>query len=588
MYVICSRAFSLYFLFIMLSFVEYASPQRILELLIKERVKIAIKGKMQNVSPSIAIKKDEQNASLTIAEQIFLIMPPRDSWCRPHKRERLLDNEKRSNKQILTRSIALTIKKHRKTPESHQYLKKLDAFIASMRNDIVSKEPLEFNSIRIFGKKKKVDSDGVTILRPLCIFESLREKLLISLASKYLSEVFDPFLHEEILSYRPLRKYHNSEKPVLTDRDNAIENLQNYRKLHRCRKQNIYVTECDIQKYFDTINHDVIRECFSSFVEKIKEQHPQFDYKSVGRIVEAYLNSYSFYKNVVGENKRLQKLNPPQRFETPNEELFIDRGCYTRDEFLASNHKIGIPQGGALSGLISNVVLSTVDNDSILMGNDDNRFFSRYGDDIMLMHTSKEECSRLITLYCETLTKYKLLYHEFISVADEQFRRNDGKVRPSLWNQKSRSPFLWGRSDNDPEQIDWIGFLGYEIRYTGEVRLRRSSLNDKFKNIKRKYHTGAKTLIARGEFKPNGGKTIDNEILNRITKFKGDGSHPLSSAKSLNDNNYCKTQTRKLDLYAKKWLYRLLYKIAKRNNLTPQQLQKWWDIAIDGNKAPKK
>ena len=406
---------------------------------------------------------------------------------------------------------------------------------------------------------------------------SLREKLLISLASKYLSEVFDPLLHEEILSYRPLRKYHNSEKPLLTDRDNAIENLQNYRMLQRCRKQNIYVTECDIQKYFDTINHDVIRRCFSSFAEKIKEQHPHFDYKSVGRIVEAYLNSYSFYKNVVAENERLQKLNPPQRIETPNENLFINRGCYTKEEFLASSHKIGIPQGGALSGLISNVVLSTVDNESILKNDDDNRFFCRYGDDIMLMHTSKEECSRLITQYCETLTKYKLLYHEFISVADKQFRRNDGKVRPSLWNQKSRSPFLWGRSENDPEQIDWIGFLGYEIRFTKEVRLRRSSLNDKFKNIKRKYHTGAKTLIARGKFEPKGNKTIDKEILNRIAKFKGDGSHPLSTAKSLNDNKYRNTQAQKLNQYANKWLYRLLYKIAKRNNLTPQQLHHYWD-----------
>ena len=34
----------------------------------------------------------------------------------------------------------------------------------------------------------------------------------------------------------------------------AIENIQKYRKLHA--KQKLYVAECDIQKFFDTINHD--------------------------------------------------------------------------------------------------------------------------------------------------------------------------------------------------------------------------------------------------------------------------------------------------------------------------------------------
>jgi hypothetical protein len=154
-----------------------------------------------------------------------------------------------------------------------------------------------------------------------------------------------------------------------------------------------------------------------------------------------------------------------------------------------------------------------------------------------------------------------------------QFRRNDGKVRPSLWNQKSRSPFLWGRSKNDPEQIDWIGFLGYEIRFTKEVRLRRSSLNDKFKAIKRKYHAAVKTKIAKGTLTEATAEKIDQEILNRIEKFKGTN---LKSAKSLNANKFSATQELKLTQYSNKWLFRLLYKIAKRNNLSKLQLNDYW------------
>jgi hypothetical protein len=402
------------------------------------------------------------------------------------------------------------------------------------------------------------------------VFDSLREKLLIALASKYLSEAFDPLLHEEILSYRPLRKYHNSATPVLTDRDNAIENLQEYRNRHKW--QDMYVAECDIQKYFDTINHDVIRDCFSKFAEKAQLLYPNFEYNSVKRILDAYLDSYSFYKNVLVENDKLMQCETPKKYESPNQELFIERGCYTKNDFMATTDRIGIPQGGALSGLISNVVLSTIDCESILDKDDPNRFFCRYGDDIILMHTSKTECERLINRYCNALTKHKLLYHDFVSVANPELRKPDGSTRPVLWDQKSRSPFLWRRRNGEKEQVDWIGFLGYEIRYTGEVRLRRSSLNDKFKSIKRRYCTGAKTLIAKGEFK----KDIEKEIFNRIEKFKSEG---LITAKSLNHNKYCMTQVLKLDKYASKLLYRLLYKIACNNNLTNEELSYWWKKA---------
>ena len=118
----------------MLSFTEYASEKRILELLIKERVKVALKGKLKSLSPAVIAKNAEQEKKMTVAEQIFMLMPPRDSWCRPQKKDRIqIDGERKSNKQVLTRSIAQTIKKHRKAYENHPYLQRLDSFIANLR-----------------------------------------------------------------------------------------------------------------------------------------------------------------------------------------------------------------------------------------------------------------------------------------------------------------------------------------------------------------------------------------------------------------------------------------------------------------------
>ena len=562
----------------MLSFIEYASEQRILELLIKERVKIALKGKLKGVSTDRIINRAECGEVLTTTEQVFTIMPARNSWHRPRKQERRLNSgeESKSHKQILTRSIAITIQQHRKLKTPPQYLKNLDAFVSSLREDICSCEPITFNSIKIIGKKKKVNSEGVEILRPICVFESLREKLLIALASKYLTEVFDYLLHEEILSYRPLRKYHGSETPILTDRDNAIQNIHAYRKAHRCGT--LYVAECDIQKYFDTINHDVIRSCFKSFADKVKTLDANFDYSQVERIVNAYLNSYSFYRNVEAENEKKKVRN--QQFETPKAHLFIERGCYTAEEFESTKDKIGIPQGGALSALMSNVILHTIDSESILDRPDINRFFCRYGDDILLMHTSKTECERLINRYCEALTQHKLLYHDFISVADKEFRRANGvSIRPILWDQKSRKPFLWGRSKTELESVDWIGFLGYEMRYTGEVRLRRSSFDNKIKTIKRKYYSGAKTKFAKGTGTYTA-ERVSTLISNRIEKFVGDG---LIGSESLNKNKYSITQALKLNRYTSKLIYRLLYKIARRNGFGSYELEQWWKEAKESN-----
>ena len=555
----------------MLSFIEYASEQRILELLIKERVKIALKGKLKGVSTDRIIKRATDGEELSTTEQVFTIMPARNSWHRPRKQERTLNSgeERKSHKQVLTRSIAITIQQHRKQETPPQYIKNLDAFIASMREDICSCEPITFNSIKIIGKKKKVNSEGVEILRPICVFESLREKLLIALASKYLTEVFDYLLHEEILSYRPLRRYHGGETPILTNRDNAIQNIHYYRKAHRCGS--LYVAECDIQKYFDTINHDVIRSCFKAFADKVKATDANFDYSQVERIVEAYLNSYSFYRNVEAKNEVIRVRN--QQFEAPKSGLFIERGCYTAEEFECAKDKIGIPQGGALSALMSNVILHTIDSESILSRIDRNRFFCRYGDDILLMHTSKAECEALINKYCESLTQHKLLYHDFISVADKEFRRADGVgVRPILWDQKSRKPFLWGRNPNESEAVDWIGFLGYEMRYTGEVRLRRSSFDNKIKNIKRKYCSGAKTKFAKGQGIYTE-ERVNTLVSNRIEKFIGDG---LTGSNSLNRNKYSLTQALKLNRYTSKLIYRLLYKIARRNSCTSQEIDQWW------------
>jgi hypothetical protein len=73
----------------MLSFQEYASEKRILELLIKERAKVALKGKLKNISLTTTSQKINTNTTLTIPELISTIMPPRNLWHRPSYSDRM-------------------------------------------------------------------------------------------------------------------------------------------------------------------------------------------------------------------------------------------------------------------------------------------------------------------------------------------------------------------------------------------------------------------------------------------------------------------------------------------------------------------
>ena len=151
--------------------------------------------------------------------------------------------------------------------------------------------------------------------------------------------------------------------------------------------------------------------------------------------------------------------------------------------------KRGVPQGGALSLMIANVVLNDVDKD-IVEKPDDNRLFLRYCDDMILMHTDRDECQRLIDMYAESLNRHDLIYHEFKSVSDSKATSDKyGKAAATgkdFWKIKSHSPFLWGQGEGDSNL--YVGFLGYEIRRDGRIRLRKSNVEKIKEKFNRQRH----------------------------------------------------------------------------------------------------
>ena len=256
--------------------------ERLHRLLAKERVKQGAKNKLGRN------KKEIQQ-----------LMPSRNKWLRLRQNIRCkgLCTET-ENILSICKTIQSDIKRHGTgSQNAPEYLGKLMKFTGSIADIASSENTSAFSNADFSIIPKFKDDDGPdAIYRPLCVYNNLKTKILISAASAYFTQAFDPYLHEEILSYRPRRTYHG--KSTTTDGNHAIKAIKEYIRRHS--RKSIYVAECDIQKFFDIINHDVVLECFDRLAHKAQIH----DYQQVRSILKGYLDSYGFVPDVLALNNK--------------------------------------------------------------------------------------------------------------------------------------------------------------------------------------------------------------------------------------------------------------------------------------------
>ena len=463
------------FLIDMKSFSKYATYNRIVSLLAKERAKCAKNG---------SLDRAELNG---IYKEISELMPRRNQWRSVPQRLRK-KHESADVRNIL--AINQTIKADRKAVKEGalkpEYMQRLDAFVQDIRSSVEAGKYDFSGGMDVVAKFKEDDSNGNAIYRPLCQYTSLKTKIVIALASKYLTTVLDPFLHTEILAYRARRKYHGKEK--VTDGADAIFRVREFLKPLQITAE-VYVAECDIQKFFDIINHRTVLKCFDAMAQRAGIP----DYGNIRGVLEAYLNSYSFAGNIMSCNDNEQfwsKARRAHKGEIKGKCLFkwvdeqVLQEYYEEENYREERMHLGVPQGGALSCIIANVVLDSVDRAAGLDVPHPDKLFVRYGDDILLMHRNRKECERLIESYAEQLRKHKLVSHKFNEIG--QFK-SGSKLTAGYWDVKSKSTFRFGRGEGNA--AEWIGFVGYEINRNGDIRMRQSTLDKRFGDINKRYHS---------------------------------------------------------------------------------------------------
>jgi RNA-directed DNA polymerase len=180
--------------------------------------------------------------------------------------------------------------------------------------------------------------------RPLGI-PVVMDRLIQQAVTQVLTPVFDPHFSESSFGFRPNRSAHQAVKKVL----------------RLIQRGYAYAVDIDLEKFFDTVNHDVLMNRVS---RRVKD-------KGILKLIGKYLRAG------VVVNGRLNQTSK------------------------------GVPQGGPLSPLLSNILLDDLDKELERRGHQ----FARYADDLTILVKSRRAGERVmesISLFLEKVLKVKV------------------------------------------------------------------------------------------------------------------------------------------------------------------------------------
>ncbi len=524
------------------SFEEYVTDKRIIECVCRKRTAEATKRHEAHHNHAISSDSEVPEAK----HIVYKITPPRREWIQLGERGRYAPSARGVKQSISTvdrtyRSCLWTIERDRNEGADKPYLRELNGFINEVKTRI--QDPNYAIStpktIPVFKKKKK---EGPDEYRPICLFSSLYDSVIIILANRYLSKLFDRYFYEDSLAFRPKRLFHGRE--TTTFHHEAIQLVTDY--LGRVKNRRIYVAECDMQKFYDTVDHDIVRFEYCRLLGMVREANPGVSFDAISRVFHSYLDCYTFTDNVWRKNKDSKYW---KHYNIP-----FGKGAFgwvkdyqkRADSPRARMPKVGVPQGGALSGLIANIVINRVDEKMVRKLKPSNDLYIRYCDDMLLLSTNRKRCGQLFRLYSKEIKRAKLVPHAPMAV---EFGT------PKYWDTKTKSVYQWVNDDLSAGSR-WIGFVGYEISRDGAVRIRKSSIkkekrkqrrvvNDIFKLTYRKHRVNDDSL----EYSYRGtlmSMAVGRATLWNYTTLKNEFCW-VNGFRMLNDNPYVKTQVRDLD-----------------------------------------
>lgn len=453
----------------------------------------------------------------------------------------------------------------------------LNRFVREVREAISDRDfafvrPSIYPRVKDPRKRLHLKEGEKNTCRPICLF-SLKDRLILTFTNRFLTQLLDPYFEDNSFAFRAVKTIEGNEK--LRTHHDAIRRILDF-KANAQDHTYLWIAERDIEKFYDSVNHQVIRTRLATLIDQAKKDYPELILDEAINIFEAYLKCYSFNHDVLPLNG---DANYWEIYKISNGEFGWVRTRLEETNYYSDieREQIGIPQGGALSGLIANVVLDAADK-AMLRWPD--LLYTRFCDDMIMIHCDEKVCAEAILEYEKSLKSLKLVPHSVKDSADlTRMRTKTRRHLPAIslepfWNAKSKGPYKWGPVNENA--FPWIGFVGYEISYDGYVRVRKGSIQKQVEKQKRVV-VEIKKAIKQGKRVSNG--TIAQSAIRRLIGMSvgrvelwnyDDVQNELcwkSGFKELTSNKYSKRQMKMLDRSRNKLYYRLLRDLEKKGDI---------------------
>jgi hypothetical protein len=472
----------------MKSFEAYFSDSAIIEKLCRMRLRQA--HKRRKISSTHSDVRPRPSPEERPLPEVF---PPRREWHvhRPPRHQRL--DAEAVNLRALFKAMQAGRRAHPDAP----WVRRLNEVISRIRSRALSPAGPGFAAPRVILMPKK---KGGLEMRPIAIYP-VEDRIIQSQTARYLIEYVNLALDPSSIAFRSsagrLRppQHHDTVGMILEMNE-------------RCGRDGLYEAEADLLSCYDCVSHAVARECVDNVVAeaRILRGGRTIDPRAF-RVLDDYLGSYAFVPNV----SSLEDLVPPpgDRQQEPH----VTWPFAVLSEFHPDlrNSRVGIAQGGALSGIVINAILHQADQAvrRVINATAAPVLYLRYVDDMILLSPCPDACTMCYQAYLDAVTTLKLPVHA-------PHRINE--YGPDYWKHKSKSPFLWG----DPGEwggIPWISFLGYDLRFDDLVRVRKSSVLKHRQRIVKAVDESVAMFAARraqrGKF---GWRLTDKHLLRELAR----------------------------------------------------------------------
>lgn len=434
--------------------------------LIKERCKLADKRSDRSRLSELTCKADNTRQQPPMKNERLLsqMFPPRREWCHLGNQRKHLDALSRNEQRLW-----YTYQRTKANGCSDEWYQKLCAFADSVVK-------MAFNQVdgvpapRVSALRKYPDppKENVIVCRPICSFE-LPVKIIFSLLNKQLTALFDPYFEDCSYAFRTVKQNQYTLLHL-----NAVERIRCYRKEHPDTP--LYVAECDMKKFYDTINHRVIKRRFCVLLRRAKRDGRLSDgmFKLTMRWFYYYVDCFNFVEHVWQYNKQPSS-HPVWRNVADRERYtckieWVEKDIPVESAIGRKGH-VGIPQGGPLSGLIANVVMHNVDQDVLKAKAEHDILYCRFCDDMILMGSHREQVTQTFEAYNESIKRAQLIPHPNNGMSDGPMKL--------FWDGKTRGPYEWG--EKGKKVYPWITFVGFDVNWKGNLRIRLKSFQRQIK-----------------------------------------------------------------------------------------------------------